>query len=61
VDADSLPEGTKVTYTNVNDGTVEGFENRDLDLTTVQFHPEAFGGPRDTEAFFFDSLFRRIA
>jgi carbamoyl-phosphate synthase small subunit len=61
VDADSLPEGSVVTYTNVNDGTVEGFENKDLDITTVQFHPEAHGGPRDTEAHFFDSLFRRIS
>ncbi|WP_321508709.1 glutamine-hydrolyzing carbamoyl-phosphate synthase small subunit [uncultured Methanoregula sp.] len=61
VDAGSLPEGSKVTYTNVNDGTVEGFENEDLSLTTVQFHPEAHGGPRDTEAHFFDALFRRIA
>jgi len=61
VDADSLPEGCCVTYRNVNDGTVEGFENRDLRLTTVQFHPEAFGGPRDTEKHFFDDLFRRIA
>jgi carbamoyl-phosphate synthase small subunit len=60
VDANSLPEGSEVTWTNVNDGTVEGFENKDLDLTTVQFHPEAHGGPRDTEAHFFDSLFRRI-
>jgi carbamoyl-phosphate synthase small subunit len=60
VDAESLPEGTNVTYTNVNDGTVEGFENRDLRLTTVQFHPEAYGGPRDTEAHFFDGMFRRL-
>jgi carbamoyl-phosphate synthase small subunit len=61
VDAQSLPEGCSVSYTNVNDGTVEGFENRDLILTTVQFHPEAFGGPRDTEGHFFDDLFRRIS
>jgi carbamoyl-phosphate synthase small subunit len=61
VDAQSLPEGCSVSYTNVNDGTVEGFENRHLNLTTVQFHPEAFGGPRDTEAHFFDDLFRRIS
>jgi carbamoyl-phosphate synthase small subunit len=60
VDAESLPEGCEVTYTNVNDGTVEGFENQDLCLTTVQFHPEAHGGPRDTEAHFFDALFRRL-
>jgi carbamoyl-phosphate synthase small subunit len=31
------------------------------DLTTVQFHPEAHGGPRDTEAHFFDAMFRRIS
>jgi carbamoyl-phosphate synthase small subunit len=61
VDAGSLPEGTKVTYINVNDGTVEGFENEEFDLTTVQFHPEAHGGPRDTEAHFFDALYRRIS
>ena len=61
VDEDSLPEGCRVTYTNVNDGTVEGFENKALKLTTVQFHPEAYGGPRDTEAHFFDALYRRIA
>ncbi len=61
VDSDTLPEGCRVSYTNVNDGTLEGFENKDLDLTTVQFHPEAFGGPRDTEAHFFDAMFRRLS
>jgi carbamoyl-phosphate synthase small subunit len=44
----------------VNDGTVEGFEDKDLQLETVQFHPEAFGGPRDTEEHFFNALYRRI-
>ena len=61
VDPQSLPEGCEITYSNVNDFTVEGFENKDLCLTTVQFHPEAHGGPRDTEAHFFNALFRRIA
>jgi len=60
VDGDSLPEGCSVSYTNVNDGTVEGFSNDDLNLTCVQFHPEAHGGPRDTELPFFDSMFRRL-
>ncbi len=60
VDPQSLPEGCEITYSNVNDCTVEGFENKDLCLTTVQFHPEAHGGPRDTEAHFFNALFRRI-
>jgi carbamoyl-phosphate synthase small subunit len=60
VNARSLPAGCRVTYTNVNDNTLEGFENKDLDITTVQFHPEAHGGPLDTEAHFFDAMFRRI-
>jgi len=61
VAADTLPEGCRVSFSNVNDGTVEGFEDPHLDLTTVQFHPEAHGGPRDTESYFFDSMFRRLA
>jgi carbamoyl-phosphate synthase small subunit len=61
VAADSLPEGCSVLYSNVNDGTLEGFENADLDITCVQFHPEAHGGPRDTEIPFFDTMFRRLS
>ncbi len=60
VDAQTLPEGCLVSYRNVNDGTVEGFENKDLDITCVQFHPEAHGGPRDTESHFFDRIYRGI-
>jgi carbamoyl-phosphate synthase small subunit len=61
VEAGSLPEGCSVSYTNVNDGTLEGFEERDLDIHCVQFHPEAHGGPRDTEVHFFDAMFQVIA
>ena len=60
VDADSLPEGCEVTFVNANDGTVEGFENEDLKINCVQFHPEAHAGPRDTECHYFDGLFRRL-
>lgn len=61
VAADSLPEGCGVLYSNVNDGTLEGFENEYLDITCVQFHPEAHGGPHDTEIPFFDTMFRRLS
>ncbi|MDK2974827.1 MAG: carbamoyl-phosphate synthase small subunit [Methanofollis sp.] len=61
VDGDTLPEGCNVAYTNVNDGSVEGFCNDDLNLLCVQFHPEAHCGPRDTERHFFDLMYRRIA
>ncbi|MDN7013045.1 glutamine-hydrolyzing carbamoyl-phosphate synthase small subunit [Methanoculleus sp. FWC-SCC3] len=60
MDEETLPEGCTVSYRNVNDGTVEGFENRDLGITCVQFHPEAHGGPRDTEMHFFDRIYREI-
>ncbi|MCE5338243.1 MAG: glutamine-hydrolyzing carbamoyl-phosphate synthase small subunit [Methanomicrobiaceae archaeon] len=60
VDEETLPEGCVVSYRNVNDGTVEGFENKDLNVTCVQFHPEAHGGPRDTEMHFFDRIYRGI-
>ncbi|HVP24526.1 MAG TPA: glutamine-hydrolyzing carbamoyl-phosphate synthase small subunit [Methanomicrobiales archaeon] len=60
VDGETLPEGCTVTHTNVNDGTLEGFENRDLGISCVQFHPEAHGGPRDTEEHYFGMMFRRI-
>jgi carbamoyl-phosphate synthase small subunit len=60
VDGDSLPEGCEVTFTNANDGTVEGFEDEDLRINCVQFHPEAHAGPRDTECHYFDGLFRRL-
>ena len=52
VDADSLSCGT-VRYINANDGTCEGIDYPELRAFTVQFHPEACSGPRDT-SFLFD-------
>jgi carbamoyl-phosphate synthase small subunit len=40
--------GGQVTHTNLNDGTLEGFEHRDLRIAAVQFHPEAAPGPHDS-------------
>jgi carbamoyl-phosphate synthase small subunit len=60
VDGDSLPEGSGVTFINANDKTVEGFENEYLNISCVQFHPEAHAGPLDTECHYFDGLFRRL-
>jgi carbamoyl-phosphate synthase small subunit len=60
VDGDTLPEDCDILYTNVNDNTVEGFISEDLTLITVQFHPEAHGGPLDTEQPIFDQMYRRI-
>lgn len=42
----------RITYKNVNDGSVEGLKHRHLPVETVQFHPEAHPGPRDAEHIF---------
>jgi len=52
VDAESLPEGTEVTHVNLNDQTVEGLENRELQASSVQYHPEAAAGPHDSQYLF---------
>lgn len=41
------------SFINANDGTCEGVEYRSKKMFTVQFHPEACSGPKDTR-FLFD-------
>ena len=50
--SDSISGGT-LRYVNANDGTCEGIDYKDKNAFSVQFHPEACGGPHDTE-FLFD-------
>ncbi len=52
VDSDSVKVG-RVSFANANDGTCEGIDYPDLRAFTVQFHPEACTGPKDT-SFLFD-------
>lgn len=40
-------------FTNVNDNTNEGLLYKNIPAFSVQFHPEACGGPKDTD-FLFD-------
>ena len=53
----TLPEGAVVTHTNLNDNTVEGMYFKELDIYSVQFHPEACPGPTDT-AHIFDEFIK---
>lgn len=52
VDSDTVKLG-KVRFVNANDGTCEGIDYPELKAFTVQFHPEACTGPKDT-SFLFD-------
>ena len=45
--------GGEVSFVNANDGSCEGVDYPALRAFTVQFHPEACAGPRDT-CFLFD-------
>ena len=56
----SLPPYAKMSFFNVNDGTVEGLEYTDIPAFSVQFHPEACGGPHDTN-FLFDKFISMIS
>ncbi|XP_039611289.1 carbamoyl-phosphate synthase [ammonia], mitochondrial isoform X1 [Polypterus senegalus] len=53
IDNQSLPPGWSPLFRNANDGTNEGIMHNDKPIFTAQFHPEAKGGPTDTE-FLFD-------
>ncbi len=46
----------KEYFVNVNDGTNEGIRYLDKPAYSVQFHPEACGGPKDTEFLFDDFI-----
>lgn len=37
---------------NVNDGSCEGLDYPGLNAFSLQFHPEAHGGPRDCVSMF---------
>ncbi|XP_076026164.1 carbamoyl-phosphate synthase [ammonia], mitochondrial [Genypterus blacodes] len=59
IDSDSLPPGWSPLFSNVNDGTNEGIMHNTKPVFTAQFHPEAKGGPTDTE-FLFDAFISLI-
>jgi len=52
VAADSIPDQTAITHTNLNDRTVEGLRHGRWPVFSVQYHPEASPGPHDARYLF---------
>lgn len=48
-----------VSHKNANDGSCEGVKYKQIKAFTVQFHPEACGGPQDT-SYLFDEFMTLI-
>jgi len=54
-----LPDDVDITFVNVNDGTVEGLAHKTLPIQSVQFHPEASPGPKDS-SFLFNKFLKGV-
>ena len=52
VDPDSLQPGWQTFFMNANDKSNEGIIHTTKPFFSVQFHPEACGGPTDTSFLF---------
>ena len=59
VDNDTLGNDWEPLFVNVNDNTNEGMKHRSKPFFSTQFHPEASGGPTDTD-FLFDVFIENI-
>jgi carbamoyl-phosphate synthase small subunit len=59
VNNNTLPAGWDPLFVNVNDNTNEGMRHKSKPFFSTQFHPEASGGPTDTD-FLFDSFIDNI-
>jgi len=42
----------EITHINVNDETIEGMRHKSLPIFSVQYHPEASPGPKDSDYLF---------
>jgi carbamoyl-phosphate synthase small subunit len=59
IDNNTLPDGWIPLFINLNDDTNEGMKHKSLPFFSTQFHPEASGGPTDTE-FLFDHFIESV-
>jgi carbamoyl-phosphate synthase small subunit len=59
LDDKTMPSGWEKYFVNVNDGSNEGIRHVSRPIRSVQFHPEACGGPRDS-SYLFDEFMDQV-
>jgi carbamoyl-phosphate synthase small subunit len=59
VDNKTLKDGWEPLFININDETNEGMKHKSKPFFSTQFHPEASGGPTDTD-YLFDIFIENI-
>ena len=59
IDMNSISGDWEPWFVNVNDNTCEGIRHKTKPFFSTQFHPEACGGPVDTE-YLFDEFLQRV-
>ena len=59
VDEKGLGPDWEITHTNLNDKTNEGIAHKSLPVFSVQYHPEAHPGPRDS-MYLFDKFVKNL-
>ena len=52
VTPESLPDNVEITHVSLFDGTLEGIAMQDAPVFSVQHHPEASPGPKDSHYLF---------
>ena len=60
VERDSLPPGVRETHVSLFDGSNAGLELTDRPAFSVQYHPEASPGPRDSR-YLFEKFVRQLS
>jgi carbamoylphosphate synthase small subunit len=59
VRGETLPKDWESWFINANDNTIEGIRSKKGPFSAVQFHPEGYPGPRDTE-FLIDRFIEEV-
>ena len=60
IDPNSVPTDCNISCTNLNDHTIEGFTNTDLNINCVMFYPEPTAVYDPTEKPIYDTMYRGI-